>query len=169
MNDLQTGKIIDFYSGLCGNQNGDTLEDMLKWHDGRLEMDHDYVQWMFPSNEPSSLNGESPTMTLDQSSPELQGRVKHSFVRFLAFLGFKLSRDDEIIEIEALDGQTPWWIRYFNHNMLRVTRVLKCLRLTGNSKYAVAFYNALRPYCDESEVSVNTTKHWKSAIFDPLW
>jgi len=167
-------KIVEFYRGERGNCNGDTLDQMVGlWTDGMLEMDHDYIKWMFPSNEPSMLNCDAPVLTKDESKifesdPELQEKVKQSFIRFLKVLQFKMSRDDDAIRIEAIEPEnTPGWLRTFNHNMLRVTRVLKCLRLTGNTRYANAFYDALRPYF--VQVSPNTYKFWTSAIFDPLW
>lgn len=166
-------QIVEFYRGERGNQCGHKLDEMLTWSNGALEMDHDYVQWMFPSNERSMLNGEAPTLTKEESKifeadPALQEKVKQSLVRFLDFLHFKLSRDDEAVLIEPKDSQnTPWWLRNFNHNMLRVTRLLKALRLTGNTKYAVAMFDALRPF--KPQVSTNTWQYWYAAVFDPLW
>jgi hypothetical protein len=166
-------KLVEFYRGERGNQCGHMLTDMLTWSNGALEMDHDYIQWMFGSNERSMLNGEAPTMTKEESEifqndPELREKVKQSLIRFLKFLAFKLSKDDEQVLIEPVESEnTPWWLRGFNHNHLRVTRLLKCLRLTGNSKYAIAMFDALRPFKDK--VSANTWQYWCAAIFDPLW
>lgn len=167
-------KIVEFYRGERGNGEGHTLAEIMTWSNGALEVDHDYVQWMFPSNERSMLNGDAPTMTKQESQvfeadPELQEKVKQSFVRFLEFLDFKLVQDDETgVKIEPKDENIPWFIRGpFNHNMLRVTRVLKCLRLTGNTKYAVAFYTALLEF--KNLLSTNTWSYWQGAVFDPLW
>lgn len=166
-------KIVEFYRGERGNQNGHMLEDIVtNWTDGMLEMDHDYVQWLFPSNERSMLNGEAPTLTREESKvfeadPELREKVKQSFVRFLNFLGFKLSRDDDVVLIEPKDENLPWWLRNFNHTMLRVTRMLKCLRLTGNTRYANTFFDTLRAF--KSHVSPNTWQFWHDAVFHELW
>jgi hypothetical protein len=109
-------KIVEFYRGERGNENGHTLADIMTWSNGALEMDHDYVQFMFPSNERSMMNCDAPTMTKEESQifeadPELQERVKQSLVRFLDFLDFKLSRDDDEIVIEPKDENIPWFIR----------------------------------------------------------
>lgn len=153
------------------------LVDILSWTNGQLEMDHDWVQWVFPSNEPSSLNSDAPTMTLEESqtfeaNTVLQAKVVDSFKRYLSFLVMNLV-DGDVPKVEV-SVSTPWWLANFNHNMLRITRVLKSLRLTGNTKYANAFYDALRPYTASSEgvnplVSYNTAQHWRNAIFDSLW
>jgi hypothetical protein len=166
-------KIVEFYRGERANNAGHTLEEILTWSNGALEMDHDWVQWVFGSNERSMLNGEAPTLTKEESDifksdPELQEKVKQSFIRILRFLDFKLSKDGEEILIEPKDENVPWWIRgAFNHNMLRVTRILKCLRLTGNDRYAVAFFDALREFKDK--LSTNTWGYYHSAVFEPLW
>lgn len=165
-------KIVEFYKGLRGNTNGDKLADILTWTDGQLEVDHDWVQWTFPSNEPSMLNGDAPTMTKAESQaflddPELSAKVLVSAERFFDFLGFRTA--GEIIMVEAKEPENvPWWLRgAFNHNCLRVTRLLKSLRLTGNGRHAVAFYEALVPY--KHTVSQNTWSHWYGATFEPLW
>lgn len=48
-------EIVKFYRGERGNQNGDMLDDILTWKFGALDMDHDFIQWLFPSNEPSQM------------------------------------------------------------------------------------------------------------------
>lgn len=171
-------KIVEFYRGERGNQNGHMLDEILTWSNGALDMDHDWVQWAFPSNEASMLNGEAPVMTkaeseLFENDPSLQGKMEQSFLRFLSYLGFKMAQEihqDGKLEvyIEPIESEnTPWWLRSFNHNMLRVTRVLKALRLTGHTEYAVALYNALLKF--EENVSPNTWQYWKAATFDDLW
>lgn len=166
-------QVVEFYRGERGNQNGDKLEDILKWTNGQLEMDHDYVQWMFPSNEMSMLNGEAPTLAKHESDifkadPALQAKVKESLVRFLEFLDFKLTEDGETVKVDPKDENIPWWLRgAFNHNCLRMTRLLKCLRLTGLDRYAVAVYDCLREFKDK--VSTNTWGYWHGAVFEPLW
>jgi len=164
--------IVDFYRGERGNCNGHRLDDILTWNNGQLEMDHDYIQWIFPSNEPSMMNGDAPVMTREdcqvfQSDPELQEKVKQAFVRFLSFLEFKLVEDEpnSVLIVSATD--TPWWLRRFNHTMLRVTRMLKSLRLTGLEQYAAAMFEALQPY--KSMVSENTWNFWHDAARADLW
>jgi hypothetical protein len=168
-------EIVKFYRGERGNGNGHKLADILTWTDGALEMDHDWVQWVFPSNERSMLNGDAPTMTEQESrafaqDAALRDAVRDSFVRFLDFLQFRLVEESngEVVSVEPKDKEnTPFWLRNFNHTMLRVTRLLKCLRLTGNTRYANAFYDALRQY--KPLLSPNTWAYWHAAVFEPLW
>lgn len=164
-------KVVNFYREERGNNVGHTLSEILTWTNGALEMEHDWVQWVFPSNEASMLNGEAPVLTEDESKifqadPELREKMKQSLVRFLDFLDMKLIQEGPPV-IAAKDENVPWWLRQFNHNMLRVTRCMKSLRLCGLTEYATALYDCLRAYKDR--VSPNTWSYWKDAIFEPLW
>jgi hypothetical protein len=179
MTTLDDMDIVRFYKGMCGNNVANTLEEVWTWDHGKLEMDHDWVQWAFPSNEPSKMNSAAPTLTREESEvflsdPELQKRVKKSFLVFLDFLGLKLTRDDEVITIEAKSSEEDkkkdplWWMKEFNHNMLRVTRVLKSLRLTGLPRYADAFFKVLLQH-KGTIGSPNAFGHWTRATFNDLW
>ena len=165
-------KIVEFYRGERPNSGGAYLHEIMTWKDGALEMDHDWVQWVFPSNEPSMINGDAPTLTREEAfifinDPNLQKKIKESFIRYLAFLGMKLEDDQvHLIELEGVANSQRWTIA-FNHNMLRVTRVLKCLRLTGHDQYAISLHNALMSV--RERFSENTLGHWRRAVNEPLW
>ena len=169
----QKQKCIQFYREEIPNHVDCYLSNMMSWSNYTLEMDHDYVQWMFPSNEPSGINEYAPVMTKEESEifeqdSELREKAKKSFVRFLNFLDFELVKDDETgIEIKSIEEPPKWIAIGFNHNMLRVTRVMKSMRLTGNTQYAIALFDVLRSY--RNKISDNTWSFWHSAIFDPLW
>jgi hypothetical protein len=59
-------------------------------------------------------------------------------------------------------------MKEFNHNMLRVTRVLKSLRLTGLPRYADAFFKVLLQH-KGTIGSPNAFGHWTRATFNDLW
>ena len=165
--------IVEFYRGEMPNQAGCFLYDMWSFSPGEYEMDHDYVQWMFPSNEMSGLNCDAPVMTMEESAifqtdDHLKDCVRYSFYKILNFFGFRCIESAGAPIIEPLElEESRNWLKQFNHNMLRVTRILKCLRLTGLTEYAIAFYDALRPY--KETLSSNTWGFWTRAIMDPLW
>lgn len=169
--------IVDFYCGERGNQNGTKLDEMMNYTLGQMEMDHDYIQWMFPSNERSRMNGDAPTLSKVeanwfQDTPDLQEKVKLSLIKFLDFLGLELKEENDQVLIADIipteDRSHPQlWMKSFNHNMLRVTRVLKCLRLVGLDKYALALFDALRRHRDK--FSLNTFTHWTQAVKFELW
>lgn len=173
--------ILGFMRGECTSPVGDRLEDIWEWTNQRIEMDHDFIQWAFPSNEPSGLNRDAPTMTLDDhlefmQDYDLQATMKRSFLRMLDYFGFVLVEDGnktlgEKVVIECMEptDERPeplQWMNEFNHNMLRVTRVLKSLRLTGLERYAFAFFEALSVF--KNAVSSRTYNFWRTATYDKL-
>jgi len=172
-------QIVEFYRGERGNNIGMTLEQIMKFSHGELEMDHDYIQWLFPSNEPSAMNGEAPVLTKEEAhilgdDPELIEKVKQSFLKILDFLGFELTINEDGGMPRITDKlptkkcpKPQLWMEHFNHNMLRVTRIMKCLRLCGLTEEAFLFHEALERH--KSKFSVNTWKYWTAAYRDPLW
>jgi hypothetical protein len=167
-------QIVEFYKGVRPNQSGAFLTEIWDWTDGQLDTDHDWIQWVFPSNEPSMLNGDAPTLTKNeaeifQSSEELQAKFLESFKIFLEFLDFKIKDNATgYLEIVPIDlGRTPWWLGSFNHTMLRVSRVLKSTRLVGLPHYGLALYNAMSLF--RSKLSENTWGYWTRATKDLLW
>lgn len=173
---MLASRIVDFYRDEIGNTNGNRRLEILGWSDGALEMDHDYIQWLFPSNEASNFNCDAPTLTQEeaaifQADPELQEKVRESFVRILKFFEFELSErlvDDRGWQYGVKPKQEiPLWLRAFNHNMLRATRVIKSLRLCGLNQEAAAFFKCLEGF--QNCVSGNTFEYWRAAAQDPLW
>lgn len=165
-------KLVEFYRGERGNSNGHMLADIYKWSNGAMDMDHDYIQWMFPTNEPSMFNFEAPLLTKDEAEvfntdPILRTKMLDSFFRFLNYLELKISYSDEAMFVEKLHDNLPWWLNSFNHNMLRVTRVIKSLRLTGLQEYANLFFDGLKQF--RVHVSDNTWGFWEEAMVGPLW
>lgn len=162
-------KIIEFYEGKIGNNEGYHFEEILKWRDVTLEMEHSYIQWLFPSDEPSNFNTSSPTLTekdceIFKKNKHLQEKVKKAFLRMLSFYEFELCEkdfEDFIVREIKPSKEVPNWLQEFNHNMLRITRILKSLRLLGLENYSLTFFSALSKYKDR--VSSNTFEFWRSA------
>ncbi len=78
--------------------------------------------------EPSPVNPDAPVLDADtiaevRSRPELQEAVRVSLGRMRRF--YEGSRH---------------WISAGNHNHLRITRILKCLRLLGLDTEALEFF-----------------------------
>jgi len=119
--------IVGFLEGKIPDHRGRILAMLLQQTDHQAETTHDYIQWLFPLDEPSrSVNG-APVLTeleidqIRQSSLAQANLVKSA--RW--FLGF-LERNDH-------------WITNYNHNHLRITRVIKSLRLLASDKASDEF------------------------------
>ena len=113
------------------NSSGYTLEQVLGWPDEDWELQHDFIQWLFATDEPSMFNADAPvldaaTIALFRADPLLRHRLRRAFGRWLAFCGIACTADGL-----AFDNPNPRvWGRQ-NHNWLRITRVLRSLNLLG--------------------------------------
>merc|ERR1712039_387130 len=117
------------------------LADILAFDFQRMERVHNYIQWLFPTEERSDFNRNAPYLspTLQQAfalDPALRQQLRVNLKRFCDFLGFALQGDDDAVEIVVASHfkqRVPdCWSTGFgrsNHNWLRCSRVLNCLGL----------------------------------------
>jgi hypothetical protein len=169
-------KIIDFYRGepltsYFGCQY--SLDEMIqKWSYDRLEAAHDYVQWMFPLTEESMFNPDAPILTQEdiqifRSDPELKGKVIDCCQKFLWFLGLQFDMEDSKWIVKKgpnfAERREVW--EEFNHNWLRVTRVIKSLRLLGLEEQAKAFFAMASTLIPRQSDSY---RYWEDAANGPL-
>ena len=121
--------IVSFLEGKTPDHRGRMLAILLQQSDHEAEATHDYIQWLFPLDEPSrSVNG-APVLTELEIDEIRQGSLAQANLANSArwFLGF-LERNNH-------------WITKYNHNHLRITRVIKSLRLLASDEAADEFRN----------------------------
>jgi hypothetical protein len=120
-------EIVGFLEGKLPDHRGRILDMLLQQTDHQAEATHDYIQWMFPLDEPSrSVNGVPLLTELEideiRQSSLAQANLGESARWFIGFL----ERNDH-------------WITKYNHNHLRITRVIRSLRLLASDKAADGF------------------------------
>jgi Opioid growth factor receptor (OGFr) conserved region len=141
-----SGKILDFYCGGCDDE-GRTLDEILAWPDAELEAVHDFIQWLFPLPERSGANPDAPILdaaTIDafRQSMELQQRLRQSFLRMMRFYGFDFDAGSAQTAAN-FPSRSANWLSPGNHNHLRLTRMLRSLRLLGLTLESSALFQAL--------------------------
>jgi len=130
---------------------------------------------MFPLREPSGVNPNAPvldeqTISEFRSRPDLQDNLRHSWLRMLKFYGFEAQQDPEWTVRPAANFAecAENWLSPYNHNHLRITRILKCLRALGLEAEARAFFNALSTIYNSRQfpgaISSVTFDYWRSAM-----
>lgn len=162
-------KLISFYSGADTDIEGRTINEILTWDDAKLEYVHNYIQWLFPLCEPSVNNADAPILT-DEDIKEftvntaLRHKVLESFERLLKFYGLK-QNSDRIVIATSFPDRAKIWITPKNHNFLRITHILKCLKTLGFGKEAGMFLTCLeniyRSY--RSIIGGGTYRYWLTA------
>jgi hypothetical protein len=167
-------KLTRFFAG-GEDDEGRTLDEILGWDDARLEMVHDYIQWIFPLPERSGANPAAPVLDAEaiRGSAEMQGRLRAAFLRMLSFYGFAL-QDDRVTEGPRFTAASRNWLHAGNHNHLRLTRMLRSLRVLGLEHEAAALWEALRALHERENVAGRLTitpetfAFWQQAATSPV-
>ena len=164
--------IVAFYRG-GRDAAGRTLAGILSWNDDRLEAVHDYIQWVFPTRQPSGVNPDAPLVTDGTAAAfaadvALRDRLRLSLDRMLAFYGLRRQRARIEIDPSLFPRRSPVWLRPGNHNHLRLTRILQSLAALGLRDDALALRRCLlEDVCagpSADQVSTRTLAFWKAAI-----
>jgi hypothetical protein len=165
-------RLTRFFSGGKDDQ-GRTFDEILGWDDARLEMVHDYIQWIFPLPERSGANPAAPVLdnassAAIRSSAEMQERLRAAFERMLVFYGFAVE-DDAVVEGPRFVAASRNWLHAGNHNHLRLTRMLRSLRVLGLGREAEMLWEALRSVYERESaagrrtITAETFAFWRQA------
>lgn len=147
--------IIKFYSGEKVDACNHILSEVWTYSFQRLEKSHDYIQWLFPLDEPSAHNLDAPLLTKEDlkelRKPEMLCCVLLSVHTYMKFLFF--TREN--------------WVTQFDHNHLRITRMLKFLKLLGMKHEAYARLVEVMLIVNATDQNVKIDKaiqFWEEAV-----
>ena len=134
-------------------------------HNKQMELDHEYIQWLFPL----STEGVNPNAPLTQPNDHralsqkenFKARMYEHFLLFVEFMGIRYNPLDGTFQ--KMNGQ-QWanWINY-PHNNLRITRILISLKNFGLLQVAQDFLSFLT-----SEAAVSTPQVIQGQSFIPF-
>ena len=169
-------KLKRFFAG-GADDDGRTFDEILGWDDARLEMVHDYIQWIFPLPERSGANPWAPVLDAEAmaaicGNTEMQRRLRAAFERMLAFYGFALD-GDAVVQGPRFAADSRNWLHAGNHNHLRLTRILRSLRVLGLEREAAGLWEALRALCERESaagrrtITAETVEFWRHAATAP--
>ncbi|KAK8069989.1 hypothetical protein PG994_006605 [Apiospora phragmitis] len=187
-------RLVDFYDPATKGKDvgGRTLDQILGWRDTRLESQHDYIQILFPLPEGSIFNEWAPVideetflyLRQDNNSHNFQPSMRRVLTRMLTFYGFDITWEEDNTEgasgskryavaVTAKPGAEddcfPRWVRRRDHNHLRISRILRSLRVLGLADEARAFFAALVWVFDTyGRISDDSMMFWRRAVELPL-
>ena len=129
------------------------LADIWNYTDYEIEANHDFIQLIFPLNKPSKavfnnlfLKNKVEVDTLKKDDL-VKKNLLYSQNWFLKFL-----------------TNNHQWKEYTNHNQLRITRIIECLRLLISNTDAHDFYeNILKLLGKDITINPTTLEFWKNA------
>ncbi|MEO1403794.1 MAG: opioid growth factor receptor-related protein [Cyanobacteria bacterium J06635_1] len=88
----------------------------------------------------------------------------------LRFYGLQCYESEEgkvaVDKSEDYSTRKSEWVCMFDHNYLRITRILKCLMIFGLKDEAQAFYDCLRQIYqeDSDQIGGETFEYWTNAV-----
>lgn len=131
--------------------SGRSFEDVLALDDAALERRHDFIQWLFPLPEPSRAVPGSPVLTEAdvaalRASAVAQERLVAAGARLRAFY--------------RANGR---WRQSYDHNHLRITRIVTSLRLLAGDAAADAFKAAILAEAEGAAINDETVGFWQRA------
>ena len=132
---------------------GRNLQDIWDFSDEEIEQTHDFVQLVFPTNKPSMavshgfyLDSETLIEQI-KNNPEAKKNIVKSANWFFSFL-----------------VRNTYWNQKYDHNQLRITRIIESLRLLVSNEEADKFYRSVLKLIEEdNKVNLNTLVFWKNA------
>jgi hypothetical protein len=166
--------LIAFYRGTAPDAAGRHIAEIWAWDDRRLEMQHDYIQWLFPLPEASRFNPDAPQLTaadaaLFRGDADLQAALSRSRDMMLRFYG--LAFDGRPVTRAAdFPARAADWVTSLNHNHLRLTRILLSLGYLGQGPVAQALLACLLDIADREgreAVTARTRAFWEDAVRAP--
>lgn len=147
------GAIVAFLEGEGADAAGRNLFDVLAMDNAALEKTHDFIQWLFPLREPSQAVPGAPVLT----DAEVEAIRDSS----MAQVALAAATD----RMEAFYRMTHDWLMPNDHNHLRITRIIRSLRLLVGDDQANAFRAAIlwRVEATRAPVSARSRGYWSTA------
>lgn len=165
--------LVAFHAGRGSDFAGRHIDDVWRMSHDELEYVHDYIQWLFPLRQRSSVQPHVPVV--DDAVveafrvPELQQRFLESARLMASFYGLEIVERDGRFEVRRapdFDERRRVWLTRGNHNFLRLTRIMKSLTLLGRPALARAWLEALESIYEEygSSIGPDTLRYWRAAV-----
>jgi hypothetical protein len=129
---------------------------------------HDFIQWVFPTNEPSQFNKNAPVIDAIQIKDLLEVKdfdikYKKAIGRYCEFLGIAFY-DDKFELADDWHEKVIYWLgpKTFDHNHLRITRLLKSMKLLGFQELQIKLFSFLQKF--EKYINPTSFEFWKNAL-----
>ena len=145
---------LDFLSNGGTDFKGRTLESIWSFTDQQIERTHDFVQIIFPLDKPSQSTFHGHYL----DSKDTINKIKDSLIA-----------KDNILKsskwyFSFLKRNIWLWNRKYDHNQLRITRVIECLRLLVSDDEANKFYeDVLEIIKDDNKINETSLNFWNKA------
>ena len=132
---------------------GRYLSDIWSFSDDEIEDNHDFIQILFPLDKPSEAVDHN--IYLKDVNEFLKIKSDETIKKNI------IKSKDWFIKFLERNNQ---WKSYSNHNQLRITRIIECLRLLISDEEADSFYSLILSMVgEETEINEITLDYWSKA------
>lgn len=162
--------LIDFLEGNGEDIYGRTLQSILETP-GRwwFEFTHNYIQWLFPLREESNAAYSIPLtdemVDYIKKNDAILRNIKRSFFKMLEFYGFSYT-NNAIVLVMSTKEMMIRWMNPYNHNFLRITRILRCLSIVGYCDLASEWLESLEEATKNLHYVEKSKEFWREALKD---
>jgi len=146
--------MMNFKNFLLGKEpdfKGRMIDEIWDFTDIQIEGNHDFIQLIFPLNKKSQSSFHGYYLNNDQLVNELKenAEIKKNILKssqwFLSFL----KRHDH-------------WKSKYDHNQLRITRIIECLRLLVGDQAADDFRHSIFEIIELDKINERTIQYWNN-------
>ncbi len=148
------GPIHDFLRGEGHDGRGRLLADVLAFDDAQIESVHDFIQWVFPLPEPSRAVPGAPVLGAAEAvairaDPFARGGLRAGLGRMRRFY-----------------ATTDGWLTGFDHNHMRITRIIAAVHDLLGREEAAAFHAFVteRNRAAGGPVNAASLRYWEQAL-----
>lgn len=146
-------KLRMFHHANAPLADGLTRDQLLRLSDHDFETRHGFIQWAFPTPYPSATFSNAPVLSLQDArsladAPDVIGFIEDMTQRYINVL-----------------SRSRRWIAPHDHNHLRITRVLTCLRFLHGWDLADWFHRQVVALCGDEMARMDTAAaHWQAQV-----
>lgn len=167
---MSTSALVSFYRNSGPDHAGRMIAEIHGFDFHKLERTHDYIQWLFPLVTRSGFNRAAPILTEDDRAlfhhdAVVRDHFRKSLSLMMEFYGFRDTGCSELERTERWLERRDNWQTRDNHNLLRITRILRSSMLCGFVPEARAFHNAVMQAAEERPGSCDKSyAFWNASV-----
>lgn len=161
-------QLYAFLKGEGKDINGRTFESVMGFNNLKMEIIHNYIQSLFPTDEPSAYH-KSVVLTPElietmKNDSVVLGNLQRAFNKMMDFYGF-IPDDKGNIRLVSpnLKKALKTWLKPNNHNFLRITRILRCMHLFEMKEEENKLYRELKRLSQIYDFLYIPMEHWNKA------
>lgn len=170
-------RLLNFFKGNYKDRNNPSVREVLGFNHQELENNHDFIQWLFPTDQSSRFNPTAPvasgntilTLRKDRAVSE---RIDEGLEKMLEFYGLA-DKAGRIAVRAGKEKHVDGWLDHRSHHCLRMTRMLRSLSLFGKNAQAAKLFTFLSdrvrqlPEGQRARLQ-KSLEHWRNALSKPV-